>query len=85
MRCPCVKRALCGVVERGGVLERERWGCTVGVGINSAFCHWSGLGCLLAAEVMEAVVGGAAVDCGGVDGCGEAVACEAAFGAAKEG
>ena len=53
---------------------------TVGAGISSAYSQWSGLGCLLAAEVMEVVVGGAAVDCGGVDGCGDVVACGAAFG-----
>ena len=43
------------------------------------------MGCLLAAEVMEVLVGGATVDCGGVDGSGEVVACGTAFGAAKEG
>ena len=34
---------------------------------------------------MEGVVGGAAVGRVGVDGCGAVVACEAAFGVAKEG
>ena len=98
-----MKRVLCGVVDRGGVLERARWGVppigavksegsagegglsTVGVGIKSVWSHWSGLGCLLAAEVMVAVVDGAAVGRGGVDGCGEVVACEAVFGVAKAG
>ena len=96
---PWVKCVLCGVVDRGGVLERARWGVPpIGAvksegsageggfsGIKSAWSHWSGLGCLFAAEVMVAVVDGAGVDCGGVDGCGDVVAWEAVFGVAKAG
>ena len=99
-RRPWVNRVLCGVLDRGGVLERTRRGVppigavksegsagggglsTAGAGINSAYCQWSGLGCLLAAEVM---VGGVTVGCVGVDGSGESLSVVAAFGAAKEG
>ena len=89
-RRPWVNRVLCGVLDRGGVLERVKSEgsaggggfSTAGAGINSAYCHLSGWGCLLAAEVM---VGGVTVSCGGVDGSGEVLPAVTAFGAANEG
>ena len=97
---PWVNRVLCGVLDRGGVLERARRGVppigavksegsaggggfsTAGVGINSAYCQMSGLGCLLAAEVM---LGGLAAVSGGVEGGVGMLPAVTALGAVNEG
>ena len=81
-----MERARRGVPPIGAVKSEGSAGgggfSTAGAGINSAYCQWSGLGCLLAAEVM---LGGVTVGCGGVEGGGEVLPAVTALGAAKEG